>query len=105
MENVSIDLIYDKLQSIESKVDREIHGGNGKGLWEETREIKKSVDTVNDTVHQLSAQLSRHTGQHLGKEQAEEMAKQAKHLKYISFGLILTVLGTLITVIRLLVIH
>lgn len=105
LDNSTISLIKEKLDSIEKKVDREIHGGNGKGLWEEVREVRGAVETLTRTVSEMKTEFSKHTGKHLGESEAEEVSIQIRRLWIAAIGLLITVGATVFGIIRLLIEH
>jgi len=101
LENTTIDVILQKLDSIESKVNREIHGGNGKGLWEETKEIRERLDEVDSNVQELAISVTKHTGKHLGKDSQVDERRAITGIKLGIFGLLVSSVTMLVAVLRL----
>jgi hypothetical protein len=90
LDEPTVKLIKEKLESIDRKVDREIHGGNGKGLWEEVREVRTSVDSLKEEVLN-----------HLGSHDA---SIELRKLWIAILGLAVTSAGVIIALIRVIVV-
>jgi len=93
-------LLFDKLDSIDKKVTREIHGGNGRGLWEEVDEVRSRVDNLDESIQELTVKFSEHLGMASGKKEAQNIARAVRRLWIAAVGLGLTLVGVIVALIR-----
>lgn len=100
MDNEKV--ILEKLEAIEEKVTREIHGGNGKGLWQEIRDIKRELEKLKNYITSIIGDVEEHQTRHSTKKEVEKDRRARIGMWVAIIGLALSFAGQAMLLVRVL---